>query len=59
MEKQGVVAPGITPPERQDSVKVAADDLADHITKRAADAAAAALEKRDAVEKGGDQRKAR
>lgn len=44
MEKQGVIAAGITPPERDENEKASAD-LASHVLQRAADAAKEAAEK--------------
>ena len=37
MEKRGVIEPGRTPPERDDQKQAAAEQLEDHVTKRAAD----------------------
>jgi hypothetical protein len=47
MEKQGVIRPGMTPPEDKDKQEKAAsaEELERHVTKRTADAAEAALRK--------------
>jgi hypothetical protein len=40
MEKQGVIKPGLTPPEEnEEGVKKSDDQLEDHLAKRTADAA--------------------
>jgi len=47
MEKQGVIRPGLTPPEDEKGQKQAQpQDLEAHATKRAADAAEAAIKKK-------------
>ena len=44
MEKQGVIKPGLTPPETPTASKTAAEaDLESHTTKRLAEAAAGGL----------------
>ena len=42
MEKYGIIEEGRTPPEEDASKKASADQLSDHVCKRAADASAEA-----------------